>query len=236
MLTAAERGNNSSWLQEDSFTAFDWDDDGGNEAIGWDGDDGNDENDDGEPVAPEGNEEFTRQAEADLRNHEQYCPNCSGPSPTGGNCLSCRAMLTAAERGDNSSRLQEDSFTAIGGDGNGGNGAIGGDENTSAGPGELVDHHIYPKEFKDLFEKPDVDIDIDKNTVTMYAFQHWAVHSDGWNAEWNMYFEMYEAAGIDPTRKEVVAYGKFLMKKFGFADAPSHDYKDKGGDLGSHIM
>jgi hypothetical protein len=206
VLTAAERGDNSSWLQEDSFTAFGGD---GDEAFGGDGD---------EAFGGDGGGVDDR--------HEQYCPNCSGVSQTGGYCAACLAVLTAAERGDNSSWLQEDSFTAFGGDGGDGN----------AFAANLVDHHIFPREFKDLFKKPDVDIDIHEHTVTMHAFQHWAVHSDGWNADWNMFFEMYREAGIDPRREEVMAYGEFLMDKFGFADAPLHDYNDKGGDLGSHII
>jgi hypothetical protein len=71
--------------------------------------------------------------------HEQYCPNCSGVSPTGGYCASCLAMLTAAERGDNSSWLQEDSFTAFRRDDDDGDEAFGGDGDGGGEP-EIRDY------------------------------------------------------------------------------------------------
>ena len=88
--------------------------------------------------------------------HEQYCPNCSGVSPTGGYCAACLAMLIAAERGDNSSWLQEDSFTAFGRNDDDGNEAFGDDafirdgddENTSPSrlslSGERVTRDLMP--------------------------------------------------------------------------------------------
>ena len=41
--------------------------------------------------------EYDRQLEADLRNREQYCGNCSTLSPGGGYCASCRVQLSAGE-------------------------------------------------------------------------------------------------------------------------------------------
>ena len=82
---------------------------------------------------------------------EQYCPNCSGVSPTGGYCAACLAMLIAAERGDNSSWLQEDSFTAFGRDDDDGDDAFvrdDDDENTSPSQlslsGERVTRDLMP--------------------------------------------------------------------------------------------
>jgi hypothetical protein len=43
-------------------------------------------------------EEAARQAQADLANHAQFCPNCSGLSPGGGYCTACRHSMNEHEQ------------------------------------------------------------------------------------------------------------------------------------------
>jgi hypothetical protein len=100
-------------------------------------------------------------------------------------------------------------------------------------PVYLHDHHIFPRQFIDEFIKS--GIDIDKFTATMHEFQHQILHSEGWNSEWNMFFEMYREADVVPGVDDVMGYGVFLMEKYGFSDAALHTYRDKSGDLGPYV-
>ena len=197
--------------------------------------------------------EVARQAEADERNRIKYCPNCSGVSPGGGNCPSCLAAVTAAERGaDIMSWLTTDTFTAFGADDvapdekypteswstDDGDGC---DVDGHDGQGEEdppyrnpPDHHIYPREFADEFKE--AGIDIDEHTVTLYEFQHHIVHSEGWNPDWDMFFELARVTGMQPTREDVIAYGEYLIEKYDLTEAVIHPFHDHGGDLGPHLF
>ena len=139
---------------------------------------------------------------------EPLCPSCSGPSPTGGPCAACDA--------GHESDVYDDAEV---------------DEVAEAR--RPPDHHIYPEQFRAEFE--DADVDIDAFTATLYEFQHHLVHSEGWNADWAMFFESADLAGVPPNRADVEDFGRFLMDKYGFPEAPLHAYGDQSGDLGPYI-
>lgn len=182
---------------------------------------------------------------------ERVCPCCSGPSSTGGSCASCLANMEDERRADDDLTLYEsefgdppwgeDRFDDLVTLGEGGEPLQGLNERfrpdkepRRAEPTDLQDHHIYPKEFRDEFRE--VGIRIDRDTATIYRFQHEIVHSEGWNEEWRMFWDMAKVSGVDPSRGDVVDYGKFLMKKYGFPKAILHEYQDKSGDLGPYLM
>ncbi|WP_410791198.1 hypothetical protein [Kribbella sp. C-35] len=179
-------------------------------------------------------QEAARQAHHDALGHERVCPSCSGPSPAGGNCPGCVAALTAAERTATNFWLQ-DSFTSVDDKPEATNDDEVADEITAdyqAPP----DHHIFPQQFRDRFEAEGLEIDIDLYTTTMYEFQHQILHTEGWNAEWKLFFDMFDEAEVDPDFDDVVGYATFLMDKYGFGDAVLHPYRDQEGHLGPHIL
>jgi hypothetical protein len=182
---------------------------------------------------------------------ERVCPCCSGPSPTGGYCASCLATMDDERRADDDLALDASAFgdpiwgedrfddvIMLGEDGTpleGLNERFKPDkERRQPEETDLEDHHIYPGEFRDKFRE--VGVRINDDTATIYRFQHEIVHSEGWNDEWRMFWEMAEVSGVDPIRDDVVDYGRFLMEKYGFPEAVLHEYKDKSGDLGPYLM
>jgi Predicted lipoprotein of unknown function (DUF2380) len=201
-------------------------------------------------------QESARQAHADLANREKYCPNCSGVSPTGGNCSSCMAIMAAAERGGLEAYREqtcprcgttspgglvcsscltlttpadEELLAYLADDNNAGDvGSSGENKGLRVPP----DHHIFPQQFRDRFK--DLGVEIDLYTVTMYEFQHAVLHSEGWNSDWNMFFEMYKEGRIKPSIDDVMDFGEFMMEKYGFSDAVVHPFKDDGGGLGPY--
>ena len=97
----------------------------------------------------------------------------------------------------------------------------------------LHDHHIYPQEFRERFDEAGVDVDL--FTVTLYDFQHRLLHCEGWNADWDMFFESADLGGMPPNRADVEDFGRFLMEKYGFAEAEAHPYRDRSGELGPYV-
>lgn len=191
---------------------------------------------------------------------EPVCPSCNGLSETGGMCPSCMAneklsdddaYVTAglAEArdsywtpGDLTSEIDtfghDEPLESDRGD----------DEVDSQtqpesqyDPVQLHDHHLMPEQFLDRFKEipPGIDgksVDINELTVTMYAFQHHAVHSDGFNADWAMFFEHVDQSGVQPTREDVIDYAMYLKDKYGFAELPHHKYRDKSEDYEARLF
>jgi hypothetical protein len=94
------------------------------------------------------------------------------------------------------------------------------------------DHHLLPGQFRDKFK--DTGVDFNMYAVSMSDKFHDVTHSDGWNANWNMFFEMYEQGNISPTVDDIMDFAEFMMEKFGFSDAEVHPYRDDGGYLGPY--
>ena len=96
------------------------------------------------------------------------------------------------------------------------------------------DHHIYPQQFRQEFERAGLD-DIDNYTVTLYQFQHDVIHAEGWNRDWNAFFEEARHAGVQPNVQDVHDWADHLRDKYGLQDAVIHPYRDQSGDLGPHM-
>jgi hypothetical protein len=176
--------------------------------------------------------------------NERVCPNCSGLSPTGGYCPSC--LVTMVNEGADSpseavefaDSAQDDLFSDVITLGDVGEPLEGFYEKLKreSPDNELDDHHIYPEQFRERFEHKDVGIEIDDETATMYRFQHQILHTEGWNADWAMFWDSADLGGIQPTREDVVDYAKFLMEKYGFPEAALHPKADQRGDLGPYLL
>ena len=185
-------------------------------------------------------QEAARQAHTDFLNHEKYCPNCSSPSPAGAYCNSCRVMMIEVERGDTTSWLLEDSFVSRDDDNFGADfsddGDVAGDKPDKPDKPEMPpDHHIYPRQFIDEFEKID-DFNIHDYTVTLHQFQHVITHSEGWNDDWEMFFEKFRKEGVEPDLVDVMSYGAHMIEMYGLGEAVIHPDQDKSGELGPHIF
>jgi hypothetical protein len=182
--------------------------------------------------------------------HQQYCPNCSGVSPMGGNCSSCMAIMAAAERAGTET-YQQQGCPSCGTPSGGGLVcssclmvttpvdeeildylADNDDVDVPKASYEKEDHHLLPRQFRDKFE--DAGVDFNMYAVSMSDKFHDAIHIDGWNADWNMFFEMYEQGNISPTIDDIMDFAEFMLEKFGFSDAEVHPYGDKGGYLGPY--
>ena len=174
--------------------------------------------------------------DASTLNAERVCPNCCGPSPTGGYCPSCLVVLAADDRGSPG----EPAGSLAGIDDSPGGlpttehsdlaDPSSGDQKVSMPP----DHHIYPRQFRDEFEAAKVDID--QYVVTLHQFQHDIIHSEGWNADWGMFFESAKLGGEDPTFEDVLDFGRYMIEKYELGEAIVHAYKDQSGELGPHML
>jgi hypothetical protein len=178
---------------------------------------------------------------------ERYCPSCSGLSPFGGLCPTCLAVLAA-----DAECFPIDSYSPYADDAETGNlGDYAGSTNSDAyaeqaadadssplkedrGHGTPHDHHIFPRAFIEEFQKAGIDIDM--YTATLYRFQHQIIHSEGWNDDWGMFFEMFEQAEVDPDVDDVMDFGVYMIEKYGLDMAIPHPYEDQSGELGDHLF
>jgi hypothetical protein len=87
------------------------------------------------------------------------------------------------------------------------------------GPGRMMDHHIFPEQFRSLFEK--AGIEIDNFTVPLTESTHLkGVHGrglgdlpGGWNGRWSDFF----SANPNATATEIYQFGGRLMDEFGLS-------------------
>lgn len=184
-------------------------------------------------------QEAARQLHDDLVRHERFCSNCSSPTPSGGLCASCIVTLSDAGATRDVSYLPDVEIFSPGSidyQDIEASGSFSTDEDIESEDhwANLEDHHIFPRKFEDEFKEAGVDIDM--YTLTLYEFQHKVLHSDGWNADWNMFFEMYSEGGVDPNVDDVMDFGVYMIEKYGLETAIPHPYKDRTGELGSHLL
>ena len=85
-------------------------------------------------------------------------------------------------------------------------------------------HHVFPQQFHDEFLAAGIDPDL--YVVTLYQEEHVALHQDGWNAQWDHFFDNYHQGSVQPSVDEVIDYGQHLMEQYGFADYAPHPQSD----------
>jgi len=92
-----------------------------------------------------------------------------------------------------------------------------GSKGIKAARSAIETHHLLPKEFKHLFAKPKVGLDIEKFKIQMSKAGHRlkprGLHTgpDNWNKIWGDFFNKYK----NPTRKQVLNQLEYMKGRFG---------------------
>jgi hypothetical protein len=81
-------------------------------------------------------------------------------------------------------------------------------------------HHLIPLQYEDRLPP---GMNIDDYTVTLFSFQHDALHSDGWNCDWGDFLAAYSPNNPAP-QDEVLTHMYELMNQYGIGDATVHNY------------
>lgn len=100
----------------------------------------------------------------------------------------------------------------------------------------MITHRHQPLLGKAHFTAAVPYFDIDERTVTLYDCQHDVIHIEGWNSDWNMFFEMARESGIQPTREDIVEFGDYMVEKYELQDAEAHYYQNPTVDSYDHLM
>jgi Predicted lipoprotein of unknown function (DUF2380) len=184
-------------------------------------------------------QETARQLQEDRAHHERFCPNCSAPSPSGNLCQSCMVMLADTGQTREKPHISFEELLASGfidthhqtdpSDSNSSDESIEGEDRWVT----LEDHHILPVQFKDKFQAAGLDIDM--YMLMVYQFQHKILHSDGWNDDWKMFFDVFDEAKVKPTVDDVMDYAVYMIEKYGLEDAIPHRRKDASDEYGAHL-
>jgi hypothetical protein len=82
-------------------------------------------------------------------------------------------------------------------------------------------HHVYPKTFKPYFKALPRDINIDEFCVELTWGFHSAIHSKGWNKEWEEWIDKHKGA----PRPEVEAFRDDMMGRY-LISRPFVPFKD----------
>lgn len=91
----------------------------------------------------------------------------------------------------------------------------------------MADHHIFPQQFRELFQKMGIDIDKFTVSVPQNTTHLKGIHGNGfnqmpgsWNKQWSQFFKDNPGA----TAKDAYQFGGSLMDKYGLSGMPINPY------------
>jgi hypothetical protein len=88
-----------------------------------------------------------------------------------------------------------------------------------------VDHHLFPRKFRDWFEGK--GIKIDEYCVTLTAEKHWSLHPK-WEREWEAFKNSNPSASVAAIKNKAAE----MMEDAGILDRYIHLWKEGSGAVG----
>lgn len=90
------------------------------------------------------------------------------------------------------------------------------------GSGVYQDHHIFPQQFEDHWAAYD-GFNHHEFTISLPSDWHSAVHSSGWNEDWQSFFDDNPSA----TLQDVQDHAAQMLEDYGLLDHYLHEWRSE---------